>query len=287
MSSEQGEGSARGRSAVTSLTAGERLADILFRLVSSSDSSGSKVDHEARFRRGVAEAPEFLRRFGRPLDFAGRSVLDYGCGYGGLSFHLAEVEGAASVVGIDIDEESLTIARRKLQEEFSHLADNVDFRLASEYGDGKYDVVISKNCFQHYSNPEATLRDMIARLAPRGRILIGFGPLWKSPYGAPIGFMTKLPWAHLLLPESVIMRQREKFRPAEKARSYAEIRGGFNKMTLGRFKSIVLESGLRVLSFETNASPGFKGQAFRTLASVPGCREYFTLNAYSVLAPPG
>jgi len=53
----------------------------------------------------------------------------------------------------------------------------------------------------------------VRRLAHGWRIAIGFGPLWKSPYGGHIGYMTRLPWAHLLFSERAIMRERRRFFP--------------------------------------------------------------------------
>jgi len=50
-----------------------------------------------------------------------------------------------------------------------------------------------------------------------GLLVIGFSPLWKAPYGGHIRFMTKLPWAHLIFPEEVIMAERRRFRPDEEA----------------------------------------------------------------------
>lgn len=263
---------------------GEGIAEALFQLVSRSSEEPARTDRESQFRRGMAKAPAFLERFGYPFDFRGKTVLDYGCGYGPLSFHLAQAEGAARVLGLDIDEEGLVFARDKLRGEFKSLAGVVDFAPATEPTEERFDFIVSKDSFQHYSDPEGTMQELIRMLAPGGLLIIGFGPLWKSPYGAPIEFMTKFPWAHLVFPESVVMRRRRLFRPAEAARSYADIRSGFTRMTLRRFQDIVARSGLRVVSVRTNASPGTTGRAFRAMAAIPGCREFFTLNAYCVLA---
>lgn len=45
-------------------------------------------------------------------DFAGKRVLEVGCGDGRLTWHIAE--RAASVVGIDPDEDSIVAAREKM-----------------------------------------------------------------------------------------------------------------------------------------------------------------------------
>lgn len=95
--------------------------------------------------------------------------------------------------------------------------------------------------------------------------------------------MTNLPWAHRIFPEYVIMRRRRLYRPDEAARSYAEIRSGFNRMTLHRFEKIVRRSGWDRFIHEQCF-----GRVNRPCASdasqIPGCREFFTVNLYSVLA---
>ncbi len=82
------------------------------------------------------------------------------------------------------------------------------------------------------------------------------------------------------------MRERLRYRPEEKAQAYRDTRGGFNKMTLGRFREIVADSDANVLSFRANASSSVVGSASRLLAGIPGWREFFTLNVYAVLSTP-
>jgi hypothetical protein len=119
-------------------------------------------------------------------------------------------------------------------------------------------------------------------LAPTGVLAIGFAPLWKAPYGGHITFMTKLPWAHLLFPEHVIMAERRRFRPAERARSFGEIRGGLNKMTLARFERIMDGSGLGRRYIATNVSDNPIVKAMDALSHLPRLREYFTQSVYGI-----
>jgi SAM-dependent methyltransferase len=173
-----------------------------------------------------------------------------------------------------------------LSSDYPDIAGSVEFKLPEEVTSGQFDIVVSKDSFQHYNDPESVLSQITQLTAPGGLIVIGLGPLWKSPYGGAIDFMTKLPWAHLIFSEKVIMRGRMRYRPEEKAQAYKDARGGFNKMTLGRFQRLVDGSGLKVLSFRTNASSGSVGRASRLLAAIPGLRELFTLNVYVVLSVP-
>ncbi len=268
------------------LNLANRFSGLLLRLVSKRTTARPHDYEEAYFRRGTAEASTFLQRFGSPIDFRDKRVLDYGCGYGPLAFHLAREEGAAAVTGVDIDQARIDFARQTLSREYPDLAGSVEFKLPEEINGHQFDIVVSKDSFQHYADPESLLSQIMQLTVPGGLIAIGFGPLWKSPYGGAINFMTKLPWAHLLFSEEVIMRQRIRYRPEEKAQAYRDIRGGFNKMTLGRFRQIVDGSEVNVLSYRANASSSIAGSASRLLAGVPGWREFFTLNVYAVLSMP-
>jgi len=261
-----------------------RLSGLLLRLVSKRITSRSRDYVETYFRSGAPEARTFLQRFGIPIDFRGKRVLDYGCGYGPLAFHLAQEEGAATVTGVDIDQPRIDFARQKLSSEYPDLAGSVEFKLPEEIMGRQFDIVVSKDSFQHYDDPVSVLSQIIRLTVPGGLIAIGFGPLWKSPYGGAIDFMTKLPWAHLIFSEAVVMRERIRYRPEEKAQTYKDAQGEFNRMTLRRFRRIIAGSGMKVLSFRANASSGVIGSVSRLLAGIPGWREFFTLNVYVVLS---
>src|SRR5687767_6930801 len=60
------------------------------------------------------------------VDFAGRRVLEVGCGNGRMTWLYADV--AAEVLGVDDDEEAIEEARASLRDD---LRDRVEFRVAS------------------------------------------------------------------------------------------------------------------------------------------------------------
>jgi cyclopropane-fatty-acyl-phospholipid synthase len=76
----------------------------------------------------------------------GRSVLDIGCGWGGLAMYLTEMYGT-HVTGITLSQEQLTFARGRASEKNFG---KVDFRL-QDYRDvsEKFDRIVSVGMFEH------------------------------------------------------------------------------------------------------------------------------------------
>jgi cyclopropane-fatty-acyl-phospholipid synthase len=77
----------------------------------------------------------------------GASVLDIGCGWGGMGLYLAEVGGAGSVKGVTLSTEQLAIAQARAAEKGY---DNVNFVL-EDYRkvEGRFDRIVSVGMFEH------------------------------------------------------------------------------------------------------------------------------------------
>ena len=260
----------------------ERLSQRTFHMVCVKHYQRPEHREEEDFQRGLDEAKEFFSRFYGRVDIAQKTILDIGCGLGSCCFYMA-LHGARKVVGIDIDERRISFARSKAARDYKHLSEVVDFRLTTDLNSEKFDIIISKDSFEHYADPENLVVTMKQHLNEGGILAIGFGPLWRAPYGGHIGYMTRLPWAHLLFPESVIMRERKRFRPDEDAQSFAQVRGGLNKMTLKRCRNAIGQSGLKIEYFKTNVSRRKLVRFFKILSPIPLCGDLFTQNLYTIL----
>lgn len=220
------------------------------------------------------------------LRLEGKSVLDYGCGAGTTCVALAR-RGAARVLGVDIQD--VTDAQRWISAAHPEQAPRIELRrivgpakLAGE----RFDVVLSKNTFEHVADPERYVADMVSALADDGLLVIGFGPFWKSPYGGHLNFMTRVPWAHLIFDEQVILAERRRYRPDENPARLEEVKGGLNRMTPARFDAIMSASGLEPIYYEINRNDRPSARLLNAFRRVPGLGEYFTFSVHSVWRRP-
>jgi SAM-dependent methyltransferase len=255
----------------------------MLRLISRKNVRRPESYDQDYFDRVLADTPAFLSRFGIPLQFAGKRVLDVGCGHGATCIYLAQ-HGAARVVGLDIDERRLTFARERLASAYPHLSERVTFE--SSLREEQFDLILSKDVLEHVDDLEGTVARLVTHLAPGGRLAMGWGPLWYSPYGGHITFMTRVPWIHLLLPERVIAQERQRYRPDEPASSIFWV----NKLPYARYEQVLNSSGLSCQALRINVLQGrFRpviGCLINALRRLPGLREYCTVNVYGVWTHP-
>ena len=139
-----------------------------------------KYSEMARSRLGLEGAGEWKTL--RPMlpDFTGKRVLDLGCGYGWHAFYAAE-NGAEKVLGIDLSEKMLAVAREK------NTFQNVRFaRGAMEdvrFPDGSFDAVLSSLAL-HYVKDYAELVSRVYRwLTPGGAFVFSAEHPTFTAYG--------------------------------------------------------------------------------------------------------
>jgi SAM-dependent methyltransferase len=99
-------------------------------------------------------------------------VLDIGCGEGVAFDMLQRTFGAQSIVGIDIDPESV----RRAGEAATRVGGNIEVRLADgarlPVADSAFDLVFCHQVLHHANDPSAVLRECRRVLAPGGRLLV-------------------------------------------------------------------------------------------------------------------
>ncbi len=118
-----------------------------------------------RSRLGLQGAGEWKTLEAMLPDFAGRDVLDLGCGYGWHCAYAAE-HGARSVLGLDISGKMLEVARGH------HAASVIEYRRMAmedaDFADGSFDVVLSSLAFHYVADFGALVRKIVRWLRPGG-----------------------------------------------------------------------------------------------------------------------
>ncbi len=114
--------------------------------------------------------PEEVARVLEGIDVAGMSVLDIGCGSGGITVALARDHGAARVNGIDVEATVCDSARRRV--EAAGLSERVEIRHVSpgplDFPAASFDLVFSKDAIVHIADKESLAREIFRVLRPGG-----------------------------------------------------------------------------------------------------------------------
>ncbi|MGL4543820.1 MAG: class I SAM-dependent methyltransferase, partial [Polymorphobacter sp.] len=129
----------------------------------------------------------------------GERILDIGCGCGATTLALAaEVAPGGSVLGLDISQPMLDVARRRA----AGVA-NVAFREADaqtdDFGRGGFDAIFSRFGVMFFADPQAAFANIATKLAPGGRLtFVCWRPLvendWmRVPLAAALPLLPPLP----------------------------------------------------------------------------------------------
>jgi SAM-dependent methyltransferase len=240
---------------------------------------------EQEFQKAV----KFVRRFGR-VNFRGRRVLDFGCRFGGSTLWYA-LQGPARVTGVDLSEESLSVAQEYLRIKLSSTLPAEQARLTSErlefrkgeaqtipLDDGAVNLIVSEDVIEHLEDCEAIFREWWRVLAPGGEVLLSFGPLWYHPHGVHLWEIFPGPWTHLIFPERVCVQVRNLLKKdGQNGSHWTEL----NKMTMTRFERLVRLSRFKQRMLRTHAVLGLKPLTF-----LPGLRELFISQVDCILEKP-
>ncbi len=204
----------------------------------------------------------------------GKRIVDFGCGNGYQTIALAQ-RFNCRVTGIESNSRTLKNAI-DLADSYDMDSSIVSFkdRIGPDML-GLYDVVISQNSFEHFSEPEKVFREMKSLLKSSGKLLITFGPPWLAPYGSHMQYFCKVPWVNVLFSESAVMKARSHFR-SDGAKKYQDVESGLNKMTVSRFEKIISSNEMLKEYCKYSCVKNIN-----ILARIPLIREFF-INHISV-----
>lgn len=176
---------------------------------------------EARFRSGNIPKDTLFARL-NPL--AGKRVLDYGCGHGESTCHLAN--GGAEVTAFDLSPGSIAVARRRA--EVNGLGGRIrfDVRRAGEtgYAPGSFDVIVGFAILHH-------LHEMLPAIFSEVRTLL-------APNGTAY-FIEPVANSRLLHGLRTVVPVKRYATPDERQLQYADLEQirnhGFSKVTYDHF----------------------------------------------------
>ncbi len=114
--------------------------------------------------------PDEVARVLDGIDLTGRSVLDIGCGSGGITLDLVRRHDAGHVVGIDVEQPVCAHAAERVRR--AGFDDRVEIRLVDPgplpFGDASFDIVFSKDSIVHIPDKEWLCGEVSRVLRPGG-----------------------------------------------------------------------------------------------------------------------
>ncbi len=140
-----------------------------------------KYSHMLRSEKGLAGAGEWPSLEKLLPDFAGKRVLDLGCGYGWHCKYAAQ-HGASCVLGIDLSEKMLKRAQEKNHDS------RIEYRRAAmeelDFEEGSFDIVLSSLAFHYVKDFSALLANIRRFLVPGGDFVFSVEHPIFTAYGS-------------------------------------------------------------------------------------------------------
>jgi SAM-dependent methyltransferase len=285
--------------------------DVLFRLSMRAHTGSPKGDLSHRPATFSADGYDAWRHESLKSQFEqyfnwelikGKRVLDFGCGTGPLSVLCAQ-QGAKSVVGIDLSQNS--IARAKNLAASAGLP--IEFILEESatrisLPDNSIDVIVCFDVMEHVMEYEALMAEWARVLRPGGSVLIWWS-VWWHPYGHHMHTMIPLPWVHVLLSDESLFRvcariyDTPQFQPRiwhfddagrRKPNPYAGrvVFDDLNKLTIRRFDETAARVGLQTRRKQVDPFTGSSLAALKKLLVRSPLQDFFCSCAVYELEKP-
>jgi SAM-dependent methyltransferase len=161
--------------------------------------SRGETERFPQSERESASFEDFFVFFDRKLIESvvwGRTVLDFGSGYGGRTVEYARRMAASAAWGVEPVERHVELSNAYAASEGQT---NCRFLLCGEssipLGDCSVDVVVSYDVLEHVKDPEASLLEIRRVLRPGGRAFLAF-PVYHGAMSHHLDYVTRLPALH-------------------------------------------------------------------------------------------
>jgi SAM-dependent methyltransferase len=187
--------------------------------------------------------------------FAGRDVLDFGCGEATTALGIALRHSAHRVVGVEIHEEiDNALPYAKAQLGLARLPENLELvRLGPDSSldaIGTFDVVYSWSVFEHVR--QDLIVDCFAKikrvLRPHGVMFLQTTPLFYSAEGSHMKPWVPAPWAHLTMQQDLFYAAlRERTNSQDQADELQWVYETLNRVTAPQLLRAVKQAGFEIV----------------------------------------
>ena len=243
------------------------------------------------FDRERYELMRYWSRIGGRPSFEGLKVLDFGCSLGAMCVDIG-THGASKVIGLDIQQKQIDFAKENVESNYAEFKDTIKFNCMeiAKLPENDFDIILSKDVFEHVQGEEViqeVLLEMKKRLKSGGKIYLGWGPLWNSPFGdhklsknlLPLGNVP-IPWGHLLVSESFLINRVNK-RSKQNFKNIREC--GLNQLSYKTYEKIIQNSGLNILSYQVNVTTNPSKFVVSIMRKIPFLTNLLTSTVYCIL----
>lgn len=277
---------------------GEKLDYLILRMMAHRRNIATEDEMDMRANReprrsaddGVTAVRQHIERFDGLFPISPTlHYLDMGCGRGELTIGLAML-GCTHITGIDLVPRNIAACQAfARQQGVENAVQFICADMSRWTPRKKYDVLLSFDAFEHIANPGQFLGRMADFIVPEGVAILGFGPLFHSPFGDHMSecFRLQIPWRGVLFSEKAMLRvRRECYRPTDPAERYEEIVGGLNLMRYSEFVRYVREAGWKFSYLALN--PRLKRvlplhYVSSVVTQVPVIQDYCVFSVYAIL----
>ncbi|MBY8164126.1 class I SAM-dependent methyltransferase [Vibrio fluvialis] len=186
-----------------------------------------------------------------PSDLSSDScVLDFGCGWGGVSRLFSNKYGT-KVDAVDISQEALELASSIYKDENISFINLKDF----EFPEKKYDLIFSSQVIEHVHNPGTYLHNISKMLKQDGYLLIGL----------PNGCNMNLFFNQLFMTKRRLLKRSKRI-----IESYDKAHDHINQWDMVHFTTLCASCGFSLVDYKnTEGTP-----IFNYLHSVPLIGKY-------------
>ncbi|MFR7591735.1 MAG: class I SAM-dependent methyltransferase [Longibaculum sp.] len=139
-----------------------------------------KYSQMNRSQQGLEGAGEWIEFQKLLPDFQNKDVLDLGCGYGWHCLY-AKKHGASHVLGTDISQKMLEVAKEKSQDY------NIDYVCQAmedlEFKDEQFDIILSSLAFHYVQDYNDLIQKIVKWLKPTGKLIFSVEHPVFTAYG--------------------------------------------------------------------------------------------------------